>query len=106
MDCGVKTDQSIFFKNITEMIPFGLLLINPEQEIEFHNKPFDEMFGSGHLQSFSFSQWLNTAFPNADNRKQARGILLFEIPFTQTGEKRTYTIPVTTIQGQEKYVQF
>ncbi|MEE9912869.1 MAG: response regulator [Deltaproteobacteria bacterium] len=106
MDRGAKTDQNNFFTRITEMIPFGILLINPGQEIEYHNKPFDEMFGSGHLQSFSFSQWLNTAFPNADNRKQARGILLFEIPFTQAGEKRTYATPVTTNQGQEKYVQF
>ncbi len=106
MDKNIKSDQKPFFKNITDTIPFGLLLVNPEYDIEYRNNQFAHIFGYDYPKSLSLSQWLDTCFPDHDFRKQARGILFHEIPYTQTEGKRTYTASIVTHQGREKLVSF
>ena len=103
---SITKDQKQFFENIADLIPFGMILVNPSHDIEYRNKQFDEIFCHGYPKSLTLSQWLNITFPEQDFRKQARGILLYEIPYTQSEGKRTYVALSMTIQGREKLVSF
>lgn len=106
MDSDIKKDQNNLFENIIRMIPFGLLLVNHKQIIEYQNDIFSEIFSDNQQKFSNLSQWLNTAFPDGSYRKQVRDILLYEIPYAQNSGKRTYTATVVKNTNEEKLVQF
>lgn len=105
MDFEVKKDQNELFQRIMNMIPFGILLANSKEHIDYHNSNFAAIFGYDQLEFTDLSQWLEIVFPEVDYRRQIRGILLYEIPYTQTGAKRIYTATIFTPQNEEKLIQ-
>lgn len=106
MERYLKKYQKDSFESIIEMIPFGLLLVGGEHDIEYYNRQFAEIFGYDHRKISSLSGWLTAAFPQSDYRRQVRGILFYELPYTQTDGKRTYTATVAAGASGEKIVQF
>lgn len=69
MDSMAK-DQKRIFENITDLIPFGMMLVSPSHDIEYRNKQFDEIFGHGYPKSLNLSQWFNTTFPDQNFRNR------------------------------------
>ncbi len=105
MDSEVKKDQNALYESIMNMVPFGIILVSGKEHIDYHNNKFAAIFGFDNLKFNNLSQWLDIVFSDAGYRRQVRGILLHEIPYTQTGKKRIYTATVFTHQNEEKLIQ-
>ncbi len=106
MDSELRKGQIKLYESIMKMIPFGVLLVSNKKDIDYHNEKFAEIFGYGNQKFFLLSQWLDAAFPGQDYRKQVRGILLYELPYSETGNRRTYTASIFTNKNEEKLIQF
>jgi len=106
MDSEVRKGQKEFYESIMKMLPFGVLLVSNKKDIDYHNENFSKIFGYGKQHFSHLSQWLDAAFPNPDYRKQVLGILLYELPYAETGNRRTYTASLFNNQNEEKLVQF
>lgn len=91
------------FESIIRLMPFGLMLISGREIIDFHNEKFPQIFGQGTQRYSSLSQWLDAAFPEGNYRRQVRGILLHELPYTQIANTRIHT--VTMSHPVEKSIQ-
>lgn len=105
MDRPVKNDQKDFFENLIRLIPLGIMLINADQEIEFHNRQFAALFGEENRNFPSLTGWLNTVFPKSDDFRQVRNILLYDNPGEPSEGKRSYTAFLTTKDGPEKLIE-
>ena len=106
MDSEFRKGQKDLYESIMKMIPFGVLLVSNKKNIDYHNEKFAEIFGRPNQKFSLLSHWLDASFSTQDYRKQVRGILLYELPCAETGDRRTYTASIFTEQNQEKLVQF
>ena len=98
--------EKAVYESIMKMMPFGILLIGEHKDVEYHNDKFSEIFAGHPLKFSNLSDWLNMAFPDNDYKKHVQGILLFEIPFTETNGKRHYTATISTDPNEEKLIWF
>jgi len=106
MDSEDKKGQKELYASIMEMLPFGVLLVSNKKEIDFHNEKFAEIFGYARQRFSLLSQWLDAVFTGQDYIRQVRGILLYELPYAETGNRRTYTASIFTKLNEEKLIQF
>jgi signal transduction histidine kinase len=106
MDSEIRKGQKEFCESIMKMLPFGVLLVSHKKDIDYHNEKFAELFGHINQNYHILSQWLNTAFPSQDLRKQVYGILFYELPYTESGNRRTYTVSIFDNTAEEKLIQF
>ncbi len=105
MDSEVKKVQKELYESIMKMIPFGVLLVSNKKDIDFHNENFAEIFGLNRQKFSLLSQWLDAAFTNPDYRRQVRGILLYELPYAETANRRTYTATIFIRPNEEKLIE-
>jgi PAS domain S-box-containing protein len=62
------------FRNLVEQAPFGLLIVNPDNKIEYSNPQFQDIFGYLEGDLPDMDAWFQKAYPDATYQKELRSV--------------------------------
>lgn len=94
------------FKNVTELSPFPISIIDPDGIYRYINKKFIELFGYTLDDIPTGKDWFIKAFPDISERSQALSQWLVDLNDSQIGEVRPRAFAVRCKDGATREIIF
>jgi PAS domain S-box-containing protein len=94
------------FKNITELSPFPISIIDPRGYYQYLNRKFIEVFGYTLANIPHGKNWFRLAFPDPAIRKKAMELWQGDLDQSEMGEVRPRTFPVRCKDGSQREIIF
>lgn len=93
-------------QSITEQAPFAKAMIAKNEELEYINPKFKEVFGYDSRDIPNLTEWFRLAYPNPTYRQEVVSAWLQDLAGLEPGEARTRTFSVIRKDGSERIIQF
>ncbi|OPY73226.1 MAG: Blue-light-activated protein [Syntrophorhabdus sp. PtaU1.Bin058] len=99
-------DQRHNFEILAEQAPFGLALIDRDNNFRYVNKKFREMFGYDLTDIPNGKTWLKAAYPDPEYRKRIIAQWKADFEDFKPGEKKPWIFTVRCKDRSEKIINF
>ncbi len=94
------------FQSLTEQAPFAMAIIDKNEELQYLNPKFRDVFGYDSHDIPNVKQWFQLAFPDPAYRHEVISVWLADLAALRPGEARERTFSVIRKDGLERIIHF